>query len=145
MEAELQQKQRSFDAAFPSSPAPIQLARPKSQPLPLPAHDSYSTWEQVGAQLSEFIAGYPNLVGKTLLQYQSLIVTIILILSAMVTLKVIVAILNSVNEIPLLPSTFELIGIGYSTWFTVRYLIRASTRQELSTQFSSIKSEIIGK
>jgi ABC-type transport system involved in cytochrome bd biosynthesis fused ATPase/permease subunit len=145
MEAQLPQQQRSFDAASPNSVAALEGTSLGSQPVLPPAGDSSRTWQQVGAQVSEFIADFPNYVGRFFTQYQSLIVAIILILSAMVTLKVIVAILGAVNDIPLLPSIFELIGISYSTWFTFRYLIKASTRQELSAQFSSIKSEIVGQ
>ncbi|MBV9385221.1 MAG: CAAD domain-containing protein [Chroococcidiopsidaceae cyanobacterium CP_BM_ER_R8_30] len=55
-----------------------------------------------------------------------------LILAAFITLRVVLAVIDVLNDIPLLAPALKLIGIGYSFWFTNRYLLRASTRQELS-------------
>jgi hypothetical protein len=49
-----------------------------------------------------------------------------------------------VNEIPLLAPTFELVGIGYASWFVYRYLLQASTRKELTDEIDSFKTEIFG-
>jgi len=49
------------------------------------------------------------------------------------------------NDIPLVAPTFELIGIGYSAWFVYRYLLKASTRQELTNEIATLKSQVIGK
>ena len=55
------------------------------------------------------------------------------------------AVLDALNDIPLVAPTFELIGIGYSVWFVYRYLLKASTRQELTGEISTLKSQVMGR
>lgn len=38
----------------------------------------------------------------------------------------------------------ELVGIGYTGWFVWRYLWKASTRQELFSEFDKLKSQVLG-
>ncbi|PMB41916.1 hypothetical protein CEN47_01910, partial [Fischerella thermalis CCMEE 5319] len=33
----------------------------------------------------------------------------------------------------------------YSAWFVYRYLLKASTRQELTNEIATLKSQVIGK
>jgi threonine/homoserine/homoserine lactone efflux protein len=68
-----------------------------------------------------------------------------LVLTAIITLKVAIAVLDAINDIPLLSPTFELIGIGYVTWFVLRYLAKSQTRQELNKKIQSFKQEILGE
>lgn len=51
---------------------------------------------------------------------------------------------GSINRIPLLPRVFELVGLGYSAWFTYRYLLFKSNRQELISDVEDIKRKITG-
>jgi len=55
------------------------------------------------------------------------------------------AILDAVNDVPLLAPTFELIGFGYSAWFIYRYLRTVAGRQELGNQFNHLKDEVLGQ
>lgn len=48
-------------------------------------------------------------------------------------------VVGSINRIPLLPRIFELIGLGYSSWFTYRYLLFKSNRQELIKEVEDLK------
>jgi glutamyl-tRNA synthetase len=69
---------------------------------------------------------------------------VVLIISAIVTIKVLFAVVDALNDIPLLAPTFELIGIGYAAWFVYRYLLRASNRQELGQEFQAFFEQITG-
>lgn len=62
--------------------------------------------------------------------YKQSIISLGLILAAIVTLRVVLAVVDALNDIPLLESTFKLIGISYSAWFVYRYLLKTETRQE---------------
>ena len=42
---------------------------------------------------------------------------------ALVALWLAATIVGALNNIPLLPKLFELVGLGYSAWFTYRYLL----------------------
>lgn len=92
---------------------------------------SQEKWRRVGAQISEVLAQLPDNLGRFFSQYKQAIISISFILAAIVTLKVVLAVIDTLNGIPLLKPTLNLVGIGYSTWFVNRYLLKASTRQEL--------------
>ncbi|NEO57424.1 MAG: hypothetical protein F6K54_32715 [Okeania sp. SIO3B5] len=96
-------------------------------------------------QILEILSELPAIISGFFGQYQKPIVTLGLILGLIVTLKVMLAVIESLNEIPLLAPTFELIGIVYSGWFIYRYLLRASNRQELSVELQAWKEQLFGE
>lgn len=53
-------------------------------------------------------------------------------------------VVGSINRIPLLPRVFELVGLGYSAWFTYRYLLFKENRQELISDVEDLKNKITG-
>ena len=101
-------------------------------------------WLKYGQQVSGFLGTLPDYIGKFFDQYQQPVVSIGLIITAVVTVKVLLAVLDALNDIPLVAPTFELIGIGYSVWFIYRYLLKASSRQELSSEITTLKSQVLG-
>lgn len=54
-------------------------------------------------------------------------------------------IVGALNGIPLLPKMFELVGLGYTAWFTYRYLLFKSSREELVEDIESLKKKISGE
>jgi len=70
---------------------------------------------------------------------------LVLIVAVIITFKIMFAVVESLNAIPLLAPTFELIGIIYSVWFISRYILRASNRQELSAEIQAWKDQILGQ
>ena len=76
---------------------------------------------------------------------KSAVTVVGIVLGSIVGLKLTLAILSAINEIPLLAPTFEMVGIGYTAWFVYRYLLKASTREELGGEFDGFKSGIFGK
>jgi len=55
------------------------------------------------------------------------------------------ALVSSINAVPLLPKLMELVGLGYTAWFTYRYLLFKSSREELSKDVEEIKKRITGE
>ena len=100
-------------------------------------------WQKVFAQFSNYIS--LDVLSSVFEQYKQLIIVILLFLGAIVAVKVTLAILEVVHEIPLLAPFLELIGIAYSTWFTYRYLWKAENRSELVQDFKKIKSQVLGQ
>eukprot|EP00894_Picocystis_sp_ML_P002603 jgi/Pico_ML_1/53120/g3727.t1 len=43
-----------------------------------------------------------------------------------------------------LPKLMELVGLGYTAWFTYRYLIFKNSRKELVEDIEELKSKIAG-
>lgn len=112
----------------------------KIQPSP-----SQDEWLKYGEQISSFLATLPQYAGTIFNKYKQPLTVLGLIVAAIVTLKVVLAVLDALNDIPLLAPTFELIGIGYSAWFVYRYLLKASSRQELTSEITTIKKQVVGK
>ncbi|MGG6294716.1 CAAD domain-containing protein [Leptolyngbya sp. AN02str] len=102
-------------------------------------------WKQITDKATALLADLPEYVTSFFGEYRRPIVTIGLIAGAIVAVKLTLAILGSINDIPLLAPSFELIGIGYSAWFIYRYLLKASNRKELSEDFNSLKSQVLGQ
>lgn len=59
-------------------------------------------------------------------------------------LVVIKGVLSALHAIPLLPSVMELVGVGYSVWFSARFLYSKSGRSELVDTFKGIRAEVLG-
>ncbi|MBN3884352.1 MULTISPECIES: CAAD domain-containing protein [unclassified Nostoc] len=110
-----------------------------------PPAQSQDEWLKYGEQISTFLATLPEYLGGFFNQYKQPLVTVGLIVGAIVGVKVLLAILDALNDIPLVAPTFELIGIGYSAWFVYRYLLKASTRKELTSEITTLKSQVVGK
>jgi hypothetical protein len=110
-----------------------------------PPVQSQEEWQKYGEQISGFLATLPEYLGSFFNQYKQPLVSVGLIVAAIVSVKVLLAVLDSLNDIPLVAPTFELIGIGYSAWFVYRYLLKASTRKELTSEITTLKSQVVGK
>jgi len=140
MESQLQQPE------YVSTTSSDALASSEVSPLAkLPSSvQSEDQWRRIGAQISTFLAQLPDYLGRFFNEYKQPIITVALILAAIVSLRVILAVLGALNDIPLVAPTFELVGIGYSVWFVNRYLLKASNRQELSQELQNLKSQVVG-
>ncbi len=108
------------------------------------SNQSTQQWQQIGERISAFLAELPEYLSEFFSEYKRPLITIGLLLSGIVTVKLTLAILGAVNDIPLLAPTFELIGLGYSAWFVYRYLLRAVNRKELAEDFDVLKEQVLG-
>ena len=121
----------------------------ETQPMLPPATESVSQTnaqlQQISAKVSTFLEQLPGYFSRFFESYQSPLITLGLFFAAIVTLRVLFAIIDAINGIPLFASIFEVIGVGYTTWFVYRYLLQASTRQELATKIQSLRQAIVGE
>lgn len=53
-------------------------------------------------------------------------------------------VIGAINNVPFLPKLLELVGLGYSAWFTYRYLLFKASREELIKDVEELKSKITG-
>jgi hypothetical protein len=112
----------------------------------LPASEAYQEqWRQFGEKTYTFLSSLPDYVTEFFSQYRRPIVTIALIFGAFLSVKLTLALLDAINDIPLLAPTLELVGLGYTAWFIYRYLLRASNRQELGEEIKSLRDQIVGR
>ncbi|MFM2313649.1 MAG: hypothetical protein RLZZ04_2925 [Cyanobacteriota bacterium] len=100
---------------------------------------------QIGWQISHFLKQLPSYIKRFFKAYKSPIISITLILAAIVTLRLMVAVVDALNGLPFFATSFEIIGIGFVIWFVYRYLLKASTRQDIALEIQILKEQIIGK
>lgn len=110
-----------------------------------PASQPKNQWQQITDKISQVLEQLPYYFNKFWTAYKLPVINFGLVLAAIITLKVVLALLDVINDIPLLEPTLQLIGIIYSTWFVLRYLLNASTRQELAAEIDSIRTQILGQ
>jgi len=106
--------------------------------------ESGQQWDNIKDTVVDILSELPDYVGGFFNQYQKPIVTVTLLIAVLVTIKVVFAMVDAVNDIPLLAPIFELVGMSYSVWFVYRYMLRASTRQELWQEINGIKTQYLG-
>jgi hypothetical protein len=99
-------------------------------------------WLQYGEKTSDFITDFQNSVGEFFHKYQPVIGIIGWIFLALISVKITLALLDAINDIPLLSVLLELIGLGYGLWFIYRYLLTAASRQELSGEIHNFKKQV---
>jgi glutamyl-tRNA synthetase len=96
-------------------------------------------------EILAFLSELPENLGSFFKDYKRPLTTVGLIIAALITFKILVGLVEIINEIPLIKPTFETVGLGYSAWFIYRYLLKADNRKELSADFNILKEEILGK
>ena len=104
-----------------------------------------SQTQQIKEQIISILSEFPAYIGSFYEQYKSPLTVVGVILASIISLKVLLGVIDELNDIPLLAPTFELIGIGYTVWFVYRYLLRSSNRQQLGQEIQALKEQIFGK
>jgi isoleucyl-tRNA synthetase len=105
---------------------------------------SDSDWQEMLDKIAQFVADLPSYAGDFFTEYQTVLVTVGLSLSVLVTAKVTLAILDTLNQLPMLGGIFETIGILFTIWFAFRHLLWAENRQELAENIGSLAAEVVG-
>jgi hypothetical protein len=143
METEVQQKQYND---VPSAEAVAAIEASDSQNLPKlpPAQETESQWQLITRELTNFWEEFSQNFNKFFQAYKPLLTNLLWLLAALVTVRVILAVLDAINDIPLAQPVLELVGISYTTWFVFRYLLKDSTRQELVAEIDSVRRQILG-
>ncbi|CAI0422000.1 unnamed protein product [Linum tenue] len=54
------------------------------------------------------------------------------------------AVVSAVDSIPLFPKLMEVVGLGYTFWFTTRYLLFKKNREELVAKIEELKQQVLG-
>ncbi|GAB2283236.1 hypothetical protein Dimus_017761 [Dionaea muscipula] len=54
------------------------------------------------------------------------------------------AIVGAIDAIPVFPKLMEVVGLGYTVWFSTRYLLFKRSRDELAAKFEDIKQQVLG-
>ncbi|KAK9678860.1 hypothetical protein RND81_11G237500 [Saponaria officinalis] len=63
---------------------------------------------------------------------------------SLVAVWLLTAIVGAIDALPVLPKVMEVVGLGYSLWFTTRYLLFKKNRKELAAKIEELKREVLG-
>ncbi len=113
-----------------------------STPKSSPTDGAVQEYLSIG---TSFLTQIFDILKKVIDTNQKLLVNLLLIFLGIIAVKVTLAIISAINDIPLLAPTFELVGLGYTGWFVYRYLLTNSSRQELGQEFEALKNQVMGK
>ncbi|MGF1480648.1 MAG: CAAD domain-containing protein [Cyanophyceae cyanobacterium] len=113
--------------------------------VPADAPSTEPVWQEWVDIAVGYLSRITEEIANFFSDYRKPLLNLLLLLSVAVTVYVTLAVLDAINNIPLLAPVFELVGLGYSAWFTYRYLLRASTRQELVAEFDALKTQVVGE
>jgi hypothetical protein len=114
----------------------------------LPLLESDESTAELKTMLSkgvEVVSNLDTILGDFFSEYRQLIVSLGLVFGAIVSVKLTLALLSALNEIPLVEPILELVGLGYSVWFVTRFLLKSEKRQELYSKFTDTKDQVLGK
>ena len=96
-------------------------------------------------KVAQFVADLPDYAGKFFTEYQKVLVTVGLLASVLVTGRVTLAVLDTMNQILMLGGLFEVIGILFTIWFVFRNLLFAVNRQQLAEKIDSLTADVVGR
>lgn len=54
------------------------------------------------------------------------------------------AIVGAIDSIPVFPKLMEVVGLGYTFWFSTRYLLFKNNRDELFAKIEEVKQQVMG-
>lgn len=101
-------------------------------------------WREWVEPVMDVLAKIPDYIGQFFSDYRQPLITVGLFVLGIVTVKITLAVLDAIDDVPLLAPVLEIVGIGYTAWFVWRYLWRAENRRELLAEFEAIKTQIFG-
>ena len=117
---------------------------PEEQVTTQSTTDTAAQAKEILAKVASVLGDSPTYVVETFNEYKRPLTVIGLVFGVLVAIKLTFAVLASINDIPVLAPTMELIGLIYTGWFIYRYLLKASNRSELLSNLGSVKDQITG-
>lgn len=106
---------------------------------------SNEQWLLVGYRISAFVDKLPGYFSYFFDAYKQPLIVIGSIVGIFVALKLMLALVSALNDLPLIAGFLELVGLAYAIWFVYRYLISTDSRQELLAKFQEIREYVLGK
>jgi hypothetical protein len=99
---------------------------------------------EVGGQITAIIDQIPQYWHLFWQAYRRPLALLGWVLAALIVVKVAVAVLITINGIPLLAPLLTLVGLSYSLWFGGRNFFSFARRQQIFARLDDLKSYIWG-
>jgi CAAD domains of cyanobacterial aminoacyl-tRNA synthetase len=136
---------QTYMISSPEETATIEVPNTEAQPNLTSGNEVNEQMREIGVRISTFLENLPDYIIRFYRAYKSPIISLGLLVAAIVAIKLTLAVMDALNSLPLLSGSLELIGLGFAIWFIVRYLLKASTRQELAVEIQILKEQILGQ
>ena len=107
--------------------------------------DTVEQVKRVTAQVVDKLGYLDKYFGEFFQEYKRPLIALGLFFGLFLSIKLTLAILEAINDVPVLAPLFELIGLLYSGWFVYRYLLKASNRRELASEMNALKDQVLGR
>lgn len=101
--------------------------------------------KRVTAQVVDKLGYLDKYFGEFFVEYKRPLIALGLFFGFFLSIKMTLAILDAINDVPVLAPSLELIGLLYSGWFIYRYLLKASNRRELAGEMNALKDQVLGR
>ena len=101
-------------------------------------------WNDFVEPIKDVLSQFPAYVNGFYGNNREIVNAVGLVVLAAIAVKFTLAILDAINDIPLMAPLLELVGLGYTIWFVSRYLLQAQTRGELAQEFDGLKKQVVG-
>ncbi|AFY79166.1 hypothetical protein Ple7327_4023 [Pleurocapsa sp. PCC 7327] len=88
----------------------------------------------LGQQITNYIEQSQQYWNDLWQAYKKPVILLGWFVGAGIALKLTLAVMGAINDVPLLEPIFELVGLGYTVWFGSRYLIRSYQRSSTPIQ-----------
>ncbi|MBE9031594.1 valine--tRNA ligase [filamentous cyanobacterium LEGE 11480] len=102
------------------------------------------SWREMNWQERLQIGEAFNLVGDFFRTYQRSLLSLGAIGLFVFVLELCKAILETVNQVPFLPSFLEIVGLGYAIWYGKQNIWDSGDRQRLWQQVQQLKQDVVG-
>ncbi|MGD1903597.1 MAG: CAAD domain-containing protein [Geitlerinemataceae cyanobacterium] len=130
--------------ATPTDAIPDAISSPESDSA-IAQVSSDDQLKEVKSQVLSILSDLFTYVGDFFAEYKKPLINVGLVVGALIAIYLVAAIVDAINDIPLLSPLFELIGIGYTGWFIFRFLLTAENRAEFSKMVGSFTDKVTGK
>lgn len=107
--------------------------------------DTMEQVKRVTGQVVDKLGDLDKYFGEFYQEYKRPLIALGLFFGLFLSIKLTLAVLEAINDVPVLAPTFELIGLLYSGWFVKRYLYKASNRSELAKEMNALKDQVLGR
>jgi hypothetical protein len=97
---------------------------------------------QTSQHTSDFLANFPFYLYHFISQNRRAMINTLLALALFITLRLIFAVLDVLDDVPLLSPLLQLVGLGYSLWFMNRHLLKAESRRELLQRIQGVTRDL---
>ncbi len=110
-----------------------------------PSSETVEQMKRVTAQVVDKLGYLDKYFGEFFQEYKRPLIALGLFFGLFLAIKLTLAVLEAINDVPVLAPMFELIGLLYSGWFVYRYLYKASNRSELASEMNALKEQVLGR